>query len=217
MNVIVACETIRQELEKAIADTGCPYPVLWLDSSYHEFPNKLRDALQETLDRISDAEHVLLCFGFCGNAFVGLVPHGFKLVFPKADDCITLLLGSPERRKELEPHTYFFTPGWLGNKKSILTEYEDSVEEFGEESADYIYEILLDGYQRALIVDTNVGDIDAVKELTRPFSEKFNLCQEVVEGDMRLFRQLVSGEWDENFIIIKPEETVSHAHLYGEE
>jgi hypothetical protein len=203
-------------LEKAIADTGCHLPVLWVDPDLHEFPDKLHDALQETLDQIFNVEHVLLCFGFCGNALVGLSPHGFTLVFPKVDDCITLLLGSTDRRKELEPHSYFFTPGWLGNNKSILTEYEDSVKEYGETSADYIYEFMLCGYQRALLVDTLVGDMEAVKEKTRLFSEKFKLSQEVIDGDTHLFRQMLDGDWDENFVVIQPEETVSHAHLFGE-
>jgi hypothetical protein len=137
-------------------------------------------------------------------------------VFPKVDDCISLLLGSSARRKELEPRSYFFTPGWLGNGKSILTEYDDAVKEFGEASADYIYEFMLEGYQRALLVDTHVGDIEAVRELTRPFSEKFNLAQDVVEGDDRMFRQMLSGQWDENFVVIQQEEEVTHAHLFGE-
>jgi hypothetical protein len=204
------------ELEKTIAETGCTLPVIWMDPALHEIPKKLHDTLQDTLDRISNVEHVLLYFGFCGNAILGLVPHGFKLVFPKADDCITLLLGSTARRRELEPHSYFFTPGWMGNGKSILTEYRDAVEEFGEASADYIYEFMLSGYQRALLVDTHVGDMDALRELTRPFSEKFKLSQEQIEGDTSLFRRMLYGEWGEDFVVIQPEEEVAHHHLFGE-
>ncbi|MDR1205219.1 MAG: DUF1638 domain-containing protein [Peptococcaceae bacterium] len=217
MNIIIACKTIRMELEMAIADTGCAFPVIWMDPGLHEVPKRLHDALQETMDKITNVEHVLLYFGFCGNALLGLVPHGFKLVFPKADDCITLLLGSTARRRELEPHSYFFTPGWLGNNKSILTEYDDAVKEFGDASADYIYEFMLCGYQRALLVDTHVGDMEAVREKTRPFSEKFNLTQEIVEGDTCLFRKMLAGEWDENFVVIQPEEEVNYVHLFGEE
>ncbi|MDR1916868.1 MAG: DUF1638 domain-containing protein [Synergistaceae bacterium] len=215
MNIIVACKTIHRELENAITDTSCTFPIIWVDPIFHESPKQLHEVLQKTLDQISNVDHVLLCFGFCGNALLGLVPHGFKLVFPKVDDCITLLLGSTDRRKELEPHSYFFTPGWLGNNKSILTEYEDIAKQYGEESADYVYEVMLCGYHRALLVDTHVGDIDAVKEMTRPFSEKFNLSQEIIEGDTRMFHQLLGQEWDENFVVIQPEEAVSHAHLFG--
>jgi hypothetical protein len=204
------------ELEKVIEETACPFPVIWMDPGLHDVPKKLHGVLQETLDRIANVEHVLLYFGFCGNALLGLVPHGFKLVFPKADDCITLLLGSSNRRKELEPRSYFFTPGWLGNGKSILTEYDDAVKEFGEASADYVYEFMLSGYQRALLVDTHVGDMDAVREMTRPFTEKFKLSQELVEGDTRMFRQMLAKEWDENFVVIQPEEEVTSAHLFGE-
>jgi hypothetical protein len=215
MDIIVACKTIRLELEDAIADTACQFPVIWMDPSLHEAPKKLHDALQETLDKISNVEYVLLYFGFCGNAILGLTPHGFKMVFPRIDDCITLLLGSTTRRREMEPRSYFFTPGWLGNGKSILTEYDDAVKEFGEASADYIYEFMLNGYQRALLVDTHVGDIEAVKEMTRPFAEKFKLSQELVEGDTRMFRQMLAREWDENFVVIRPDEEVTSAHLFG--
>ncbi len=213
MNVIVACKSVRAELEKEMKAQGCNYPVIWLDADFHEQPENLNNLLQTTLDSITQAEHVLLCYGFCGNALVGLVPHGFKLIFPKAENCISLILGSDKRRKELERASYFFTHGWLNNNRSILKEYEDTIEKYGEQSADYVYEFMLDGYKNALIVDTGVEDINNAIEKTKPFTTKFKLNQEVVQGDLTLFAKLISKNWDDSFVIIEPDTAIKKEDL----
>jgi hypothetical protein len=74
----------------------------------HNYPEKLRDKLQETLDGLR--RQGFACMGFCGTA-CGTETRDFELVF-RADDCITFLLGSPEERKRYE-RTYFLSKGWL--------------------------------------------------------------------------------------------------------
>ncbi len=215
MNLIVACTNMKRELTHVLQQEGCDYPVLWIDSKYHDLPDKLHNVLQETLDSVSNVEHVLLSFGFCGNALVGVQPHGFKLVFPQIDDCITLLIGSTKRRKELEPRSYFFTEGWMSNGKSILTEYADTIALYGQESADYVYDFILEGYQNALLVDIGLGDMEALRAKTADFSEKFHLQQQVVQGDLCLLRRLIAGDWTQDFVVLEPEECVRHEHLFG--
>ncbi len=69
-NIIVACETLKDELQKAMYLTGCQYPIEWIDSEYHNFPDRLREKLQEKIDSIENIDNILLLFGCCGNALV---------------------------------------------------------------------------------------------------------------------------------------------------
>ena len=50
--VILACNTIRDELEKAAMETNCPYEFVWVESGLHLVPDSLRRRLQEELDKI---------------------------------------------------------------------------------------------------------------------------------------------------------------------
>ena len=48
--VIIACETLRDELEFALAGVGDAPQVVWIESGLHNVPGKLHARLQEALD-----------------------------------------------------------------------------------------------------------------------------------------------------------------------
>jgi len=134
--LVIACRTISAELELAMKETGHAYPVRWIDSGLHIDPADLRVRLQEELDetgRSAETDTVLMAFGFCGNAIVGLRPPSFRMILAKADDCITILLGSRETRRDLpeSARTYFLTKGWLDSERNIWTEYQEYAEKRG--------------------------------------------------------------------------------------
>ncbi len=107
--VIIACKTIEQELNAAMEQTGCDYPVVWLEPGLHDVPKKLHETLEAHLDTVRGYDTVLLAMGFCGNSVVGLHTHDFELVIPRRDDCISLLLGDTQRPFA----AVFLTEGWL--------------------------------------------------------------------------------------------------------
>ncbi len=37
--VLIACKMLQHEINKAIAESGCPYPIIRIDSEYHTDPN----------------------------------------------------------------------------------------------------------------------------------------------------------------------------------
>ena len=114
-SVLLACRTIEDEVLKAAAETGFAGEVRWVESGLHNRPEVLRAVFRRSSTGIDGAGTVLLAFGYCGNSVVGLTAGDFRLVIPRADDCITLLLGSCARRQEIssEVGTYFLTKGWL--------------------------------------------------------------------------------------------------------
>lgn len=70
--IILACQTIADELKLAINLTGVDYPVLWVESGLHNYPERLRKRIQQELDRISNVSTILVAFGFCGTALLGV-------------------------------------------------------------------------------------------------------------------------------------------------
>ena len=70
--------------------------------SLHDEPNRMRSKLQKKIDLMDnyDYDAVLLGYGLCGNGTVGLQARSLPLIIPRVHDCITLLLGNPNRYTE---------------------------------------------------------------------------------------------------------------------
>ncbi len=215
-SLIVACKTIADELNIAINETKCKHPILWIESGLHLQPDSLRKRLQDELNHLSNVDQVLLAFGFCGNAILGLTAPDYRIIFPRADDCITLLLGSPERRKVIsdEAGTYFLTKGWLDCEKNIWVEYQDAVVRYGNDRADEIFKIILQHYKRLGIIETGAYELENFLKKTELIAKDLKLSHKVIPGNLRYIKKLLTGPWDEEFVIIHPGETVTLNHVH---
>jgi len=215
--VILACRTIEAELNAVVNEIGCKYPILWIESSLHIDPESLKKCIQGELDHISNVDRVILAFGYCGNAILGLKASNYKIIFPRVDDCITLLIGSCEKRKKIssEMGTYFLTKGWLDYEKNIWVEYQDTVKRYGKAKADEIYKIMLQHYKRLGVIETNAFNMEDFLEKTRQIAEDLKLKQEVIPGTLSYIKKLLTGPWDEDFILINPNETITLEHIYS--
>lgn len=214
--VIVACNTIRNELEKAAAETDCPHSFVWVESGLHLITDSLRRRLQEELDRISGAERVLLAFGFCGNAVAGLKSRDYELVIPRVDDCITLLLGSKENRERCGQHggVYFLTKGWLEGEINIWKEYRAVMARFGQERTERIYQRMLAHYKYLGLIDTGAYDLRIILPDVREISTTLKLELLILEGTDRYLKNFLLGPWNnDDFVIIPPLTTIELHHL----
>ncbi|MDR3552577.1 MAG: DUF1638 domain-containing protein [Clostridia bacterium] len=216
--LIIACRTIADELTMAVKETGCSYPILWIDSGLHIQPDSLRKRLQQELDHLSNIDTALLAFGYCGNSVIGLRPPSFQLIIPRADDCITLLLGSRERRRQISENecTYYLTKGWLDFEKNIWVEYQQCVTRYGKEKADRVFEMMLAHYTSLGIIETGAFDLEEFFERTEVIAEALRLSRRVIPGTLRYIKKLLTGPWDDEFITIGPGEAVSEAHIFGQ-
>lgn len=213
---ILACSTIRSELEKAARETGCPHRFVWVESGLHLAPDSLRLRLQEELDRMTGAGRVLLAFGFCGNAVTGLKSGNYQLVIPRADDCITLLLGSKENRQQCSRQggIYFLTKGWLEGEINIWKEYQTVLARFGPERTERIYQRMLAHYKFLGLIDTGAYDLPGLIPHANEISAALKLELLILEGTDRYLRRLLRGPWDEDhFVMVPPFTTVELKHL----
>jgi hypothetical protein len=214
-NLIIACKTITNELNLALKETGCDYPVLWVDSGLHTYPDLLRAKIQEEIDHISNVDNIILAFGLCGNSLIGLTASNARIIFPNVDDCITLMLGSCQRRKEISAQsgTYFLTKGWLDYELNIWVEYQDAVNKYGKPRADRIFKTMLKHYERLGIVSTGAYELEEFLERTQVIAEGLSLRHEVIPGTLRYIKKLLTGPWDEEFVIVNPGEKVTLDHI----
>ncbi len=207
--IILACNTIRAELEKAAAEAGCRYPFKWVESGLHLKPESLRARLQEELDDLDHAERVLLGFGFCGHAVAGLITRDHQLIIPKVDDCITLLLGSRENRERCcnSGGVYFLTKGWLEGETNIWTEYQAVLARFGPDSTKKIYRRMLAHYQFLGLIDTGAYELDLLLPEVNTIAATLDLKTQVLPGSDLYVKKLLSGPWDEGDFVVVPRHT----------
>lgn len=215
--VVLACRTIASELELAMSRTASAYPVVWVESGLHSRPNALRARLQEELDRLDGDSTVLLAFGFCGKAVVGLRSGGHRLVIPKADDCITILLGSRAARSSLpdSSRTYFLTKGWLDNEMNIWEEYRQSLARHGQRRTETVYNLMLANYRHLGLIDTGAYDVHELYHRAAEIEATLKLARSIVPGSLSVLERLLAGPWDGEFVIIEPGSAVGESVLLG--
>lgn len=208
---IIACEMLRPEVESILADTALDYEVIWIEPALHVTPKLLNARLQEVFDTITDCNRVLMPFGDCGGALKGLRTGDFETIIPKVDDCLTLLLGSMQRRMQIsgEMPTFYLSLGWIKQKSNIITAYNDMVEKYGEETAKMLSQTMYGNYRRVALIDTGVGDYNELLSYEKTLKDLFGFEKYPIKGTTAYLRNLFSGPWtDGNFTIIPPGSTM---------
>lgn len=211
--VVIACETLRDELMMAVRETGSSYPVIWIDSIYHVDPGKLRLKLQQEIDSLTGIKHVLLAYGACGNGLVGLKASTADLIIPKTDDCISMFLSKPGKTFIRLKESYFLTKGWMESSKGLWNEYWYTVNRYGEKRARRIFDLMLGNYQNLTLIDTEAYNFEEWKDKAQQLAEKTNLRLTTAKGGIWLLKQLLTGQHDECFSIVKKGETVNLGHF----
>jgi len=228
----IVCDMLSLPVEHLTASSPHELVMTELSASLHVEPVPLRDRIQEEVDRIEAddpaAEAIILGYGLCGGATAGLVARTKPLVMPRAHDCATIFLGSRERylrEHETTPGTYWFTEdnvkrgnalqGWLLGDSSrsdgVNATYEEYVEKYGKENADYLMEALGEWqahYQRGAFLETGLATDDSARDEARAESEMRGWRFESILSDLTLIERLMSGEWDDDFILVQPGQTL---------
>lgn len=208
---VVACATVIEEM-LPLLPAEMQYEIL--DFGLHLHPGNLRDTLQQTIDAASQtADTILLGYGLCSMAVVGLTANNCTLVVPRVDDCIAIFLGSRAAYKEQtsqEPGTYYLTKGWIEVSDTPFEEYKRLVERYGEARARRMIKLLLKNYTRLAYIDTGQYDQERYRQYARDTAEEFDLRFEEIDGSDTLVKKLLFGPWDDDFVVTPPGETISY-------
>ncbi len=208
---IIACATVIEEMQPLLP-LSIAYEVL--DFGLHLIPDNLKKTLQQTIDdNCVKYETLILGYGLCSMAIVGLHTRNCTLVIPRVDDCIAIFLGSKKAYSEQakkEPGTYYLTKGWIEVSDTPFEEHKRMVEQFGKERADRIMAVILKHYTRLAYIDTGQKDQEHYRDYARITARKFNLRFEEIIGSDTLIRKLLFGPWDEEILVAPPGHTIKY-------
>ena len=225
---MVSCEVFYREVNYAIKKTGSQVDVHFMPKGLHDLGCKLmQERLKDVVESINETQYdaILLGYGLCNNGVCSIQARNIPVVIPRAHDCITLFMGSKEKYSQYfnsNPGTYFWTSGWLERGENIddisqisvqkktgldLT-YEQMVEQYGEDNADYLFQMLghqEKNYGQYAFIEMGVEPDDRFEKQAQKRAEERGWNFEKVQGDMDLICRFIAGDWkDEDFQIIKP-------------
>ncbi len=226
----LTCEAMARMVYAAAAETTNTITVQLFRQGLHDTPKHLRLTLQAEIDAVPPGRYdaIVLAYGMCGLATVGLSARHTPLVIPRAHDCITLYLGSRCRYQEefdAHPGTYWYSHDYLerlepgsstalgaAGVEDLATLRETYVEKYGEENADYLISVMGEWrshYDRAAFIDTGTTGAEQYEALAQQQARQHGWAFERKRGDNRLITMLLRGEWpDDEFLTVPPDHTI---------
>lgn len=207
--LVIACATVIEEMVPFLP-ADVPYEIL--DFGLHLRPNDLRESLQRKIEETRQrADVLLLGYGLCSMAVVGLQATDVTLVIPRTDDCIGIFMGSCAAYRaqiKQEPGTYYLTKGWIEAGDSPFEEHHRLVKRYGEVKAERMTRLMLRNYKRLGFINTGQYEIERYRAYAQKAAGQFGLQFEEIQGSARLIRKMIFGPWDEEFLIVPPGHTV---------
>lgn len=224
--IALTCEALARSIYAEAAGAPSTVSVRLYQQGLHNTPKKLRATLQEQIDAVEPGacDAILLVYGMCGTSTIGLEARHTPLVIPRTHDCIALYLGSHARyQQEFDAHpgTYWYSLDYMernapGSNVALGASsigamdevYEEYVQKYGKENADYLMEVMGEWgshYDRAAYIDMGSADGTEYEQLARDQAQRRGWIFERKEGNRRMLKMLVWGEWAEDeFLVVPP-------------
>jgi hypothetical protein len=208
---VIACATVIEEMMPYLP-SDVTYEIL--DFGLHLRPGGLRTVLQERIDEASPAcDVILLGYGLCSMAVVGLHATSTALVIPRVDDCIAIFLGSRDAyqaQARTEPGTYYLTKGWIEVGDSPFEEHKRLIEKYGQSKADRMIQLTFKNYKRVCFINTGHSDLQRYHDYAREMAGRSDLRYEEVDGSPAIVKKMIDGPWDSDYVVVSPGETLRY-------
>ena len=202
--LVIACGMLQREVEWVMAAHGLTYPVIWIEKGLHEYPERLKIELEKKVSEYDFKEYIMIIYGMCGYAVIGLQSEQAALIVPKFDDCIRMLMCCNQGECiSTCADRFYFTQAWADSDKFIFNEFDQYIEDYGEEDGRAVAEMMIAGYTGVDIIENGTYDSKALCEAIAPRAEAYNLDCRCVTGTLRVIEKVLLGGWDEEVVVKK--------------
>jgi hypothetical protein len=208
---IIACATVIEEL-LPLMPPGMQ--AVGLEYGLHVNPDDLKKTLQQEIDNSEGKiDNIILGYGLCSMAVIGLKANGCTLIVPRVDDCIGLFLGSNEHYKQqhkLEPGTYYLSKGWIEVGGTPFDEHRQMIERHGEKKAKRMMDLMFKDYKRLVLIITGQEDMSKYRKYTKEQADRYNLRYEEITGSNALIKRMLEGNLNGDFVVVPPGGTIKY-------
>jgi hypothetical protein len=220
--LLIGCGLLLRELSDAIVRSPHLIDATFLSAGLHDTGAKsMRRRLQEQIDAADTSQYdaIVLGYALCGTGLAGLTAPAIPLVMPLAHDCITLLMGSREKYADYfkaNTGVYFRSVAWVERGREMhdqlgangLSQDRDAlIAKYGEDAGQFLYEEATryrKSYRKLTYIRTGSQFDDRCAEQAQAEANEKNWTYEEMSGDVSLFRRLLAGDWQADFLIVPP-------------
>lgn len=210
--LIISCKMLSDELNKVCKDKKDVPKIIELERGMHNNPKNLHNNLKKLIYENQDVDEIVLTYGLCGNGTVGLMSPKTRLVVPKFDDCISQLLFRDKigrrNRSEIQKGHLYITRGWTLDQEAILPQCQNILNIYGKDTGKEIVNQIYGAYQTISMIDTGAYDVNELKTYVDKIKEYLDVQTECVCGSTDILEKIISGKYDDNFIIRNPGEVL---------
>ena len=185
---IICCKVLEKEIKLIARDIPEVCHLEVMDWGLHTRPDLLSKTLVDRIEVLQDkVQAIVLGYGRCQA--LDKIPLNYKIpvYYPRAEDCIGVLLGQKRYDQELkkEAGTWFLTPGWTEMGMEFIF-HELQLNHLAEKNIDplKVAHRMLKDYTRALFIDTQVGDPKRLLEKARMIANEYHLRLETTRGSL---------------------------------
>ena len=216
-SIILSCQFLKHHLDRAQEKMGTDIPVIELDTTLHREPEKMRERILEEISRIPpEYDTILVSMGFCGGSWKNVVTDR-RVVIPRLDDCITLLLTTDDTwQPNLKEKGCMYMTDNKNKDMTIPSMLESAIQEYGEKKGRLYFDVMFQAYSRVAVIDTGAFDSYDPEYLAyaQEAADLINGSLEHVPGSNMILEKLVSGNWDQQFLVLSPGEIMEEADLF---
>jgi len=212
--VLISCAVFQHLLEDMLPPELAT-DVTFLDYGLHQVPKNLKATVQKTIDSVAEPSLIVLGYGLCGNGLNGIAAGPHTLLVSRADDCISILMGSYDtylHEFNSNPGTYYLTKGWLESGSDPLKEYHSMVDKYGAETAEWLMDEQYQNYKRLVLIAHTQVDLEKyrprAKEVAK-YCERWGMEYSELLGSDAYVGGLVKAittvqESNDDFLVIPP-------------
>ena len=168
------------------------------------------------LVRVEPVGDLVFGFGYCGGGLKGLASEERRLVFPRVDDCISLLLraGDNGGSTSRDARSYYLTKGWFCHNSNVSEGRQPVGSRYGPERAAQLRRLAFAHYERVSLIATGAYDVDEWVGESEAFAAELDLENAIVRGSVDLLERLFLRAWDtDDIVVLDPGEAVAMHHI----
>lgn len=222
---LICCDVFARLAYKVAAESPHMVDLEMFPMLSHNEPDKLRTDLQNAINKVNSPgtndriyDRIVLAYGLCGNAIVGLT-GSIPMIIPRMHDCCAMFMGSQERFLEVfgqnlssSWRSYCYMERCVDFDANITNhmthpDFLKLLNEYGKENADYIWQTLHPSIDeknnKAFYI--RLEDFEFASQhyrleyIKQKKQEGYQV--ETVKGSSKWFVQLINGPWDAKFFL----------------
>jgi len=162
---------------------------------------------------------VLVAMGFCGGSW-DHVSFPCRVVIPRTDDCISILLATdddyiPNRKEYGHLYLYESDPKDF-SALHLLRDGGTADETYRGMSREDLFRYWFGNYHAMDIIDTGLNPCYEVPyvEAAQEEADRINVDLGYAQGSNRMMEKLVSGRWDDQFLVAEPGHVIKHSDFF---